>query len=530
MPANQPSTQPEFPFVIGSNCKPGIQRDGTIRAGDAYVDGQWVRFQNGRPRKMGGYRQLTNKLTGIQRGTHHTIQNGFTYFHLGAQATLERMTVENNSGVVSGIADRTPAGFASSSNYVWQFDSMYDGGGTAAMLFAHAAPNLSDLASSTALPVYAGDLYDTAALTAITSSSVSGGVLVTEPYLWVFGDDGFVNWSVPNDPTDLTGAGSGDARITGEKIIRGVNLRAGSGNAPAALFFSLDAVVRASFVGGSAIFDFDTIATTSSLLSARTVVEYDGVYFWAANNRFMMYNGVVREVPNNRNINFFFNNIRPQNQGRCFGFANPRWGEIWWCFPKGNSTECDWAIVLNVRDNEWYDTPLPATMRSAGDFNHVYTYPIMTDATVDTNGKTSLWQHETGYDEVLLTGQSNSIRSFFTTNDISGLDLNPPTFGAIAVGVVEPDFVQVGEMTMTIGGRANPRAGLELADPVSFDALASTIEEQVLYNKTQRRLLNFTFESNVAGGNYYMGVPVAHLRLVDDRVLGKLAAEPQEGA
>lgn len=527
MPAAQPS---EFPFVIGSNCKPGIQRDGTLRAGDAYVDGQWTRWQRGFARKMGGYRQLTNKLTGIQRGLHETVQGDFTYFHVGAQSSLERLTVDNNTGVVSGVSDRTPAGLATNSNYVWQFDSMYDGGGSAMLVFAHPGQNLTNLGSSATSSLYSGNMYGTAALTAVTASAVSGGVLVTEPYLWVFGDDGYINWSVPNTPTDLTGVGSGNARITGKKLVRGVPLKAGGGNTPAALFFSLDSVIRASFVGGSAIFDFDTLATTSSLLSSRCVVEYDGIYFWAANNRFMMYNGVVREVPNQRNLNYFFDNIRSSQQGRCYGYAIPRWGEIWWCFPLGDSTECNHAVILNVRENEWYDTPLPALMRSSGEFNHVYTYPVMTDATADSNGKTSLWQHEIGVDEVTLTGQTNAVRAFFTTGDVSGLDLNPPGLQSLAVGVVEPDFIQSGAMTMTVSGRANSRAGLETGDPVAFDALATTIEEQVVYAKTQRRLLQFTFESNVAGGDFEAGRSVAHLRVADDRIFGKLATEAEEGA
>ena len=35
---------------------PGIKRDGTKFEGDSYTDGQWVRFQRGLPRKMGGYK------------------------------------------------------------------------------------------------------------------------------------------------------------------------------------------------------------------------------------------------------------------------------------------------------------------------------------------------------------------------------------------------------------------------------------------------------------------------------------------
>ena len=40
-----------LPLTVGA----GIQRDGTQLASPTYTDGKWVRFQYGRPRKMGGY-------------------------------------------------------------------------------------------------------------------------------------------------------------------------------------------------------------------------------------------------------------------------------------------------------------------------------------------------------------------------------------------------------------------------------------------------------------------------------------------
>ena len=49
-------------MLVPVNVKsdPGIKRDGTKFEGNFYVDGQWVRFQRGLPRKIGGYRQITN--------------------------------------------------------------------------------------------------------------------------------------------------------------------------------------------------------------------------------------------------------------------------------------------------------------------------------------------------------------------------------------------------------------------------------------------------------------------------------------
>ena len=40
--------------IVQIRSGPGIKRDGTKFEGDSYVDGQWVRWQRGLPRKMGG--------------------------------------------------------------------------------------------------------------------------------------------------------------------------------------------------------------------------------------------------------------------------------------------------------------------------------------------------------------------------------------------------------------------------------------------------------------------------------------------
>ena len=49
------------------STKPGIQRDGTNLDANFFNDGQHVRFQRGRPRKIGGYRAIVSTLTGPNR-------------------------------------------------------------------------------------------------------------------------------------------------------------------------------------------------------------------------------------------------------------------------------------------------------------------------------------------------------------------------------------------------------------------------------------------------------------------------------
>jgi hypothetical protein len=378
--------------------------------------------------------------------------------------------------------------------------------------------------------------------------SVTGGVVSLHPYLMYFGNDGVVGWSVPGAPTDLTGVGSGSARVAGQKIVRGLALRGGPGNAPAGLFWSADAVIRASFVGGQEIFQFDTISPFSSILSANSVIEYDGQYFWLGTDRMLMFNGVVREIPNNLNINYFYDGLNREAAQRVWAFKVPRYGEIWWCYPRGSATECTHAIIYNLRENTWYDTELPNGGRTAGEWSPLYAAPLLCglqQSTFIANNRVTedgdlrvtqdddqrivvpeegfkVWQHERSMNEI--DGQNiTAVPSFFETADMTYL---AAPGGAkdkhIRVEFIEPDFVQSGDMTVQLTGRANAKS-LEVDGPVrTIFENPSTPYEQVVFFKEERRELRFKFGSNTINGDYQMGQVIAHLGEADGTVLGGL--------
>jgi hypothetical protein len=538
------------PVTIRS--QPGIKRDGTRFEGDFHVDGQWVRWQRGLPRKIGGYTAISRYLSEISRGLKTFTQNSFTYFHSGSAGFLERFLIDSQ-GATSLVSNRTPSTLAVSDDNIWQFDILFDGAGIppANKLIAQVAPNASCLCNVVGGQIFIGDLTGTAPLQEITifpaGANVSGGVCVLHPYLTYFGADGFLGWSKPGDPTDLTGIGSGQARIAAEKIVRGLPLRGGPGNAPSGLYWSSDAVIRGSFIGGNQVFQFDTISSQSSILSAASVIEYDGIYFWCGTDRFMMFNGVVREVPNNLNLNYFFDGLNRAQGQRVFAYKVPRYGEIWWCYPRGDAVECTHAVVYNVREQTWYDTELPNSGRSAGEFSPTYGKPLLTGVNQSTfrpNNRITetgdlritedgdqriieaeegylLWQHETGVDEI--DGQNiTAVPSFFETADMS-LMVGQGVSKWIRVEMVEPDFVQSQNMTIQLTGRTNAKAG-EVAGPERIIYAQPTDPyEQVVWFKEERRELRFRFTSNTIGGDYQMGQVIAHIEPADGNVLGAVA-------
>ena len=588
--------------IVRIASQPGIKRDGTKFEGDNYVDGRWVRFQRGLPRKMGGYRAINKYLQGLVRSLYVYTQNQLTYVHAGSADLVERFYIDGSNNT-SVIVDRTPSALTADVRNLWQFDTNYDG--SALQIIAQVAPNLNCICNDEGGQLFIGDLLGTGALTELTTGggelpsgvSLTGGVVTLHPYTFIFGNDGYVAWSVPGDPADYTGAGSGSANITSQKIVRGIALRGGPGNAPSGLFWSADSLIRVSFVGSTEIFQFDTISTQSSILSAQSVIEYDGIFYWVGTDRFLMFNGVVREVENNLNINFFFDNLNNQYRQKVFATKVPRFGEIWFCFPFGTSTEPNWAVVYNVRENTWYDTPLPEGGRSAGSFATVFRKPLMAgiqpqnyiaqsvavddggtgytagdvltlsggqfaipveltvtgetagvidtveitnagnytvlpvDPTPATGGSGSdaefsvtftqpynFWIHEVGTDAI--NGQSlQPILSYFETADIS-MPVQQQINKALQVLIVEPDFVQSGDMTMQIRGRANARAPEVNGESKTIVQTPQTPQEQIIYFKEQRRELRFYFESNTLGGDYQMGLVLAHLQPADGTVIG----------
>src|SRR5262249_12968834 len=142
---------------------------------------------------------------------------------------------------------------------------------------------------------------------------------------------------------------------------------------------------------------------------------------------FLLYNGVVRELPNNMNINFFFDNLNYTYRNKVFAMKQPRWGEIWWCAPLFGATECNWAIIYNVREDTWYDTPLPNGGRSCGQYAQVFRSPLMGGVDMDNSVSPpgyKLWQHEFGNDE-LDGAQVNAILKSITTSEFDYPQLSP---------------------------------------------------------------------------------------------------------
>lgn len=519
--------------VFALDTKAGIQRDGTIFDKEYYNDGRWVRFQRGRPRKIRGYKLITDILSGPSRGIWLNSENGITNVFSGWSDGVQTLVLTSN-GDGSGLVDFTITSFTPSDLNLWQFDGFYDLEGGVASIVAHPGRNLQAIDSTVNTPVLIGDingntlnqigvftiaatLNSTTTVTVVTSAligvgqtvtgtgipanttvvdvpstttftlsnpasitgsstltinnniSVSGGVVVLHPYVFVYGNNGYIRNCSAGNPNDWVSTDANETNVATGKIVQGLPVRGGS-NAPAGLFWSIDSLVRVSYVGGvgtpPAFWRYDIITSQTSILSSQCAIEYDGIFYWIATDRFMLYNGVAKEIVNNMNQNYFFDNLNYSQRQKVWASKVPRFGEIWWFYPKGSATECTDAIIYNVRENIWYDAgEALGAKRSAGYFSQVFQYPIA------AGWEPSVKETVTS-ESMYLTSGSNVITSDTYDGEIEPLFLAEST--GIPLNTTVATVQQNGiKTTSTLVGGAGYTPGTYNGVPVTYATLSS---------------------------------------------------------
>lgn len=511
--------------VYPVSAQAGIKRDGTSLDGNYYSDGLWCRFRNGRPKKIGGYQEIIN-LNSVSVPAHVPTKparaietctaSPMVMIHAFHGDGVSQIAADQNA-VGGACLDRTPAGFTAG-DYVWTTDHLWDSVGGATKIVAHAANCLGDITSDTKTDIYYGTNIAAAALTSLTASGapqVSGGICVLQPFVFAFGSDGLIANCDANKPTIWSGGQfNNSANVAGTKIVAGMSLRGGA-NAPAGLFWALDSLIRVSFIGGSAIWRYDTLSDQTTILASKCVVEVDGTFYWPGIDRFLMYNGVVKELSNPLNQDFFFDNLNWTHRNKVWGIKVTRWGEIWWFFPKSGSTECNHAVIYNYRENTWYDTPI---LRSGGCAPRELPLLLWADSVANTDGSGGvtgfrLYRHEIGKDAV-VNGQVSAIRSYWessnyglATGGVTGQGQENPNVLTRTVRV-EPDYVGSGPLEISLRGTSFAMDTQEQqTDPVTFEPRAS---ESVADFRTQIRLPRLRVESNTQGGDYFFGKTLLH--------------------
>ena len=521
--------------------------------------------------------------------------------------------------------------FTPNNAYVWQFDIQYSPSGGRLNLLASPGVNLANIDSGRPTQILIGsltpntnDIWTFSGLSDSVGQNptykpivVDGGVCLLYPYIFVYGSNGFIannhvdSTYINQSPYDWNGATANQVNMSASKIILGKPTRGGT-NSPSGLFWATDSLVRVSFTGTAPYYwRYDIVSSQISIMSSSSVVEMDGTFYWMGVDRFYVYNGQVAVLPNDKNVNWLFDNMNFQYRQKVWATKVPRYNEIWFFYPRGTATECTDAIIYNVKDKIWYDVgSADGAQRSSGWTTEIFPTPIWADwnftanfsqpqIIIDTptgepaalsnqiymagdvsqefspgdyisftnnqnasnfipyrvdvstytyvpgdpaqgftlitlnkiinpsvltgdfvyyiDGGYTLWQQEFGLNSVGDSTET-AIYSSFTTADISWIggtpseDSNTSVNRRMHIRRFEPDFLQNGEMQMTVLGRKFANTDPEVSGPYTFTDQTGKIDLRV-----EHRLIKLKFESNTIDGNYEMGRNMITAEFGDER-------------
>jgi hypothetical protein len=287
--------------------------------------------------------------------------------------------------------------------------------------------------------------------------------------------DGFVDWQARTDNN------AGAVRLQeGSRILRAVRSREET------LIFTNTALYAQRFVGPPAVFGFELLATSVSLIAPNAVTSTPVGVIWMSPQNFYIYNGTVKPIPCSVR-NYIFSDINRVQLFKCFGGHSRAYNEAWFFYPSAGSGEVDRYVIWNYVEDGWTIGRLERTAWL--DENLQTTFPSAAKAPY-------LYNHEQGQDD-----DGAAMNAYVETADFDYED--GEQFSLITRAIMDVAFsgtTQEGKLTVTArdapGDTARNTAQVTITDTV-----------QDVSPRQRGRQWSFKFESDTAGTGWRLGVP-----------------------
>jgi hypothetical protein len=268
-------------------------------------------------------------------------------------------------------------------------------------------------------------------------------------------DDLFLRFSSQEDyntwvPTATNTAGS--FRIQdGSKIVTAVRSR------NAVLVWTDTSLNALQFVGAPFTFNLTQIGANCGAVSLHSAVDVNGTAFWMSQNSFYKFDGAISKMPCSVQ-DYVFEDFSITNQPETFAAVNSEFNEVTWFYTSNNATQIDRFVTYNYLEDCWSTGSLArTTWQDYGVYQKPYATEYSTTGVANNNvingltaGATTLYQHETGDDNVTLP-----ITAFIESGDFDIADGQP--FLHIGRGI--PNFKDLtGSVDVTLKFKTYPSA------------------------------------------------------------------------
>lgn len=370
----------------------GFYRTGTdFDTAGRWLDGSLVRWRDGSLRPIGGWRvneNIASITTNAPRGMHTwESNNGTRYVAAGSYNELKAV-------ISSGTSyDITPtdllAGTESAAVNIGYGYGFY-GSGT----YGTPRPDTGNLVEATTWSIdnwgeylvacsttdgrllewQLGASSDAAPITNAPTNNL--GLIVTEErFIFALGAGGSprkVQWCDREDNTQWTALATneaGDIELqTSGQIETAIRTRGQT-----LILTDVDAHT-ARYIGPPYVYSFQRVGTSCGIISRRAAADVDMGVFWMGSGGFFRFDGnVVSEIPCAVH-DYVFGDLNTSQKSKTWAFTNGQFGEIWWFYCSGNSTEVDKYVAFDYKENHWL---IGSLSRTSGASRGVFEYPML---------------------------------------------------------------------------------------------------------------------------------------------------------
>lgn len=211
----------------------------------------------------------------------------------------------------------------------------------------------SDLAALTNWPSgYVADTLRPFKEYLVAGSITHGGTTYPQLLMWSSATEA---GSIPSAWTAAATNDAGDVPLTGKGPIVDM-LPLGNVN----IIYCRSGRVAMRYIGGNEVFACDPLPGNDGLLNIGCVVEVpSGHVFYTGDDVMFHSGGEANSIADQRVKDWIASTIDTANAQRAFLVKNPQRSEVWLCFPKNGSSDCDRAAVWNWKSDVWSIYSLP---------------------------------------------------------------------------------------------------------------------------------------------------------------------------
>jgi hypothetical protein len=392
--------------LIPLDIPAGFYRNGTdLEQSGRWRDGSLVRWRDNSLRPVGGWQERKASFcTNVVRGMHTwEALNGTARLAGGSHSELVLMTGDGT------LTDITPSDLATGREDA-EVETGYGYGFYGRGYYGTPRQDLGNYSEATtwSLDNFGEDLiachyddgriliWDTSAAPAAASALANAptgnlGVVVTEErFIFALGAGGNprkVQWCDFEDSTTWAPASTnqaGDIELqTSGQIMQGIRTRGQT------LIITDTDAHTARYTGPPFVYAFERVGTACGAVSRMSAVDTDAGAFWMGQRAFFRFDGnAVQEIKCDV-FDYVFGDFNQAQQSKVWSFANGQFGEIWWFYCSGDSTEIDRYVAYDYKEGHWLIGNLS---RTSGVQRGVFRYPFMAGHDADSD----IYEHEVG--------------------------------------------------------------------------------------------------------------------------------------